>query len=279
MRKFSVWRQYLVPQHAYTALMGVLAECRISWLKNWCIKTFIKRYNVDMQLAEIENYKEYPTFNAFFTRRLKPGIRPIASGENDIASPVDGCLSQQGNIQEETLLQAKGYFYNLKVLLGNQEDLAAQFINGDFATIYLAPRDYHRIHMPFDGKLRETIFIPGSLFSVNAETTKSVPQLFTRNERLVCIFDTKIGPMAVILVGAMIVGKIVTVWDPKPKTRQIERKKPLSEVFLKKGEELGLFELGSTVIMLFPQGKTTWNSRLIADMPIKMGELLGNEKG
>lgn len=276
MLKFSVLRQYLVPQHTYTDLMGLLAECRIPWLKNLLIKIFINRFQVDMGLATIEDYRDYPTFNAFFIRHLKPHLRPIVDRPLQIACPADGCISQIGKIAGDTLFQAKGFYFNLKALLGGDETLAKTFFNGHFATIYLSPKDYHRVHMPYTGTLRETIYIPGKLFSVNRDTTEAVPALFSRNERLVCIFDTAFGPMAVILVGAMIVGNIVTRWEEKPKSKTIV-KKTFSDVVIQRGEELGYFNVGSTVILLFPENKIAWNSALSAENSVQMGQLLGVE--
>lgn len=272
--KFTVLRQYLVPQHAYTRWMGCLGDCKTPWLKNWAIRTFINKYNVDMSLAVQEDYQSYATFNDFFIRRLKPHLRPIVSTANEIACPSDGVISQMGKINNETIFQAKGYDYSLKSLLGGSESLTESFRDGSFATIYLAPKDYHRVHMPFAGKLRETIYIPGSLFSVNKDTTEAIPNLFTRNERLVCIFDTDIGPMALILVGAMIVGNIVTSWQENPRTSNIELKM-YQDVSLEKGAEAGYFKLGSTVIVLFGENKVTWNPALQAQSKVCMGQLLG----
>lgn len=275
MLKFSVLRQYLIPQHSYTRLMGLLAKCRIPWLKNYLIKIFIDRYQVDMSLAVIEDYKAYPTFNDFFIRHLKPALRPIVQGPNQIACPVDGTISQMGKIDRETLFQAKGFYFNLTQLLGGSEKLSREFMDGSFATIYLAPRDYHRIHMPFPGRLRETIYIPGTLFSVNQETTLAIPNLFSRNERLVCIFDTEIGPMAVILVGAMIVGNIVTAWDDRPKSATIQSK-TYSDVTLLRGAELGYFNVGSTVILLFAENKASFEAALTTEETVRMGQLFGS---
>lgn len=272
--KFKIWRQYLVPQHAYTRLMGRLAECRWPWLKNWMINTFIRRYKVNMQEAVIENPADFPTFNQFFTRHLKPELRPIISGANQIACPVDGYTSQLGQIKRESLFQAKGHDYDLTSLLGGDKTLAEPFINGQFATLYLAPSNYHRIHMPISGSLRETIYVPGTLFSVNQLTAATVPNLFTRNERLVCLFDSEAGPMAIILVGAMIVGKIRTIWDTSPASKVLTRK-TIRNVHLEKGEELGHFELGSTVIMLFGENKVSWKPDLHEEQAVKMGELFG----
>ncbi len=267
--------QYLVPQHAFTRLLGWMCECRWIPLKNWMINTFIHKYNVNMQEAIIENPADYPNFNLFFTRHLKPGLRPIAQGQTQIACPVDGSVSQIGKIYQDAIFQAKGFHYSLLTLLGGADTYAQLFTNGNFATLYLAPKDYHRIHMPLAGSLRETLYIPGSLFSVNPITTATIPNLFARNERLICIFDTEAGPLAMILVGAMLVGSIHTTWDTSPRTPQIT-KKTYSDVKLNKGDELGYFQLGSTVITLFSENKIQWNAAIQAEETIKMGQLLAD---
>jgi phosphatidylserine decarboxylase len=209
--------QNYLPQHLITAIMGRLAGIRKPlWLKNWMINHFIKKYQVDMSAAILEKPQDYPDFNHFFIRQLKPNLRPLAKGENDILSPVDGCLAQIGTIKQNQLLQAKNFYYNLETLLGGDTELAKQFYDGAYATLYLAPRDYHRVHMPLSGSLVKSIYVPGSLFSVNRMTSEIIPNLFSRNERLITVFNTAAGPMAVILVGAMIVGNIQTVWMDKP---------------------------------------------------------------
>jgi phosphatidylserine decarboxylase len=278
MRKFfSVLPQYLVPQHLYTRFFGWLAGLHQPQLKNWMINTFIRRYKVNMQDAEREKPEEYATFNDFFTRRLKLGLRPIANQPGQIACPVDGTISQIGKIEHETLLQAKGFYYNLASLLGNDFQMTTLFENGNFATLYLSPKDYHRIHMPLAGSLRETLYIPGKLFSVNQKTAAAVPQLFSRNERLVCLFDTEIGPMAMILVGAMIVGGIHTIWNDNPKSKMITTQK-FSGITFERGAEMGHFRLGSTVILLFGKDKIAWQQHMQANTTIQMGQLLGTIK-
>jgi phosphatidylserine decarboxylase len=277
MQKFlSVLPQYLVPQHWYTRFFGWLAKRRASCVKNWMINTFIRRYQVDMSAAILEKPEDYPTFNSFFTRYLKPELRPIVQGSNQIACPVDGTVSQLGKIEKNLLLQAKGFYFDLMGLLGGNSETAKPFENGNFATLYLSPKDYHRIHMPLSGNLQETIYIPGKLFSVNQQTAEAVPRLFAKNERLVCLFDTEIGPMAVILVGAMIVGSMHTVWNDNPRTNIISRQTPTS-IQLKRGDELGYFQLGSTVIVLFGENKMTWAPDLNAGTSVKMGQLLGTK--
>jgi phosphatidylserine decarboxylase len=275
-KPFNVLIQYCCPQHLLTKAAGLLAECRWIWFKNWAIKRLIRKYHVNASEALSENLADYATFNSFFTRKLKPELRPIAAGAEQIASPADGCVSQIGNIKEDTLFQAKGFYYSANTLLGGSEERARSFYNGKFATIYLAPKDYHRVHIPLSGTLRETIYIPGELFSVNQYTARAVPNLFARNERLVCLFDTEAGPMAVILVGAMLVGHIETAWPMKPAVgKKISTERYSSPIHLKKGEELGLFKMGSTVIMLFGKDQIAWNPALQENSVVKMGAEIG----
>jgi len=276
---YKVFRQYCIPQHILTRFGGWLSNRRWRWWKNWQINYFINRYQVDIKSALEEDIQAYPTFNSFFTRLLKPEARPIVSGNTQIACPVDGSISQMGHIQDHSLFQAKGFYFNLTELLGGFEKVAALFQEGEFATLYLSPKDYHRVHMPIDGTLRETIFVPGRLFSVNQQTVNSVPALFARNERLICLFDTAIGPIAVILIGAMIVGSINTVWG-----NTIKSKRLLKQVFqdnpihLKKGDELGHFKLGSTVILLFPKNKICWEPSLQEKSTVQMGQLVAESR-
>jgi phosphatidylserine decarboxylase len=275
---FSVQVQKIIPQHLLTEFMGWLAKIRTPWMKNWMIQHFIKKYHVDMSAALVEDPTHYPDFNHFFIRQLKPELRPIANGETTIASPVDGMVAQIGRINKNQLLQAKAFYYNLETLLGEAE-LAQQFHDGSFTTLYLAPRDYHRIHMPLSGRLVKSIYLPGKLFSVNRMTSELIPQLFTRNERLVTIFETAAGPMAVILVGAMIVGNIQTVWMDQPvRSKKTSVTMPEKEISLQKGEELGQFTLGSTVIVLFGKNKTEWMGDLCTGSVIQFGQEMGNIK-
>jgi phosphatidylserine decarboxylase len=273
---FKVLLQYLVPQHLLSSVAGWLSNCRWQWLKTWEINYFINRYAPNLDEAVITNPDAYATFNSFFTRHLKPGARPIAADADAVACPADGGVSQIGVINEDRLLQAKGFEFRLQALLGGNAEHARAFANGSFATIYLAPKDYHRVHMPLTGTLRETIFIPGDLFSVNQNTVQQVPNLFARNERLVCLFDTAIGPMAVILVGAMLVGSIKTVWSNATRTRAInvEDFSGARAITLEKGAELGHFEMGSTAILLFPCGKITWHSELRENTVVRMGTII-----
>ncbi|MBU2886631.1 phosphatidylserine decarboxylase [Gilvimarinus agarilyticus] len=273
--------QYLTPQHLLSRLVGKLAECRLPGLKNLLIKLFAKRYNVDMSQAQIEQLNEYENFNHFFTRALKADARPIDADTNSIVFPADGSVSQLGDIQDGRIFQAKGQMYSTLELLGGSEALAAQFDQGKFATIYLSPRDYHRVHMPLGGKLRQMITVPGELFSVNEATAATVPRLFARNERVVCLFDTDAGPMALILVGAMIVAGIETVWagTQAPLRRRVSTSHygdaALSGVQLNKGEEMGRFKLGSTAIVLFGKDCVDWEAALEAGSATVMGEKLG----
>jgi phosphatidylserine decarboxylase len=272
--------QHLLPHHLLSRLIGCLAECRISWLKNPLINWFAKQYQVNMSEAQVEDLNAYAHFNDFFTRALKDGARPLDSTPGAILSPADGAISQLGKIDQGRVFQAKGHSFSVNELLGGDTERAAPFMGGDFATVYLSPKDYHRVHMPLAGTLREMIYVPGRLFSVNQTTAENVPELFARNERVVCLFDTERGPMAVVLVGAMIVASIETVWaglvTPPKRTLKTFRydeaaRKPIT---LEKGAELGRFKLGSTAIVLFGPDQVQWNDALAANSPVQMGQLL-----
>ncbi|MEN0038746.1 MAG: archaetidylserine decarboxylase [Cellvibrio sp.] len=279
--KLFIRLQHLVPQHGLSRAAGWLASTENSFLKNNFISWFVKRYNVDMSLAQEENPLAYACFNDFFTRALKPGARPINSDADSIVCPADGAISQLGPIKDGRIFQAKGQDYTTLELLGGDEALAAEFTDGTFATVYLSPRDYHRVHMPYGGKLRSMVSIPGELFSVNTVTAKNVPRLFARNERAVAIFDTDIGPMAVVLVGAMIVAGIETVWDGQIApfaSRDIATSLyPYQNITLNKGDEMGRFKLGSTAVILFANNKMQWDTNFVAGTPTKMGELMGRK--
>ncbi len=283
MDKIFIFLQYIVPQHLLSRCTGWLANLRHPlWLKNRVIRLFVKQFKVDMSEAAQPDHESYPHFNAFFTRALREGARPIS--EADIVCPADGTVSQLGDICEGRLLQAKNRHYSLEQLLGGDRERAALFHGGRFATIYLSPRDYHRVHMPIAGKLTATCYIPGRLFSVNATTADNVDRLFARNERLVCYFDTAAGPMAVILVGAMIVAGIETVWSgrvaPPPKCPLHKDYAELPAVVeLDKGEEMGRFKLGSTVILLFPENSMAWDETYQAGSRTRLGESLGQIQG
>ncbi len=280
MKSFFIILQYLLPQHALSRIAGWIASTEIHWIKNNFIQWFIKRYDVDMSIAAEPNSEAYKNFNDFFTRELAEGQRPIAEEDSAIACPADGCVSQLGDIKHGQIFQAKGHEYSLTELIGGDEETAKQFINGSFATIYLSPKDYHRVHMPFTGTLQSMTHVPGDLFSVNETTANNVPRLFARNERVVALFETDRGPMAVILVGAMIVASIETVWAgliaPARKQIRTTHYQSTQTITLQKGEEMGRFKLGSTAIVLFGEDAAKWNDNLTAQSPVTMGEKIGD---
>lgn len=278
-RKLFIALQYVTPQRALSRAAGWLAETRIGFIKNPFTRWFVKKYAVNMQEAEQPDCTGYENFNAFFTRALKSDARQIVEAENSLACPADGAVSQLGEIHNGRIFQAKGRDYSLLELVGGDPKVAAQFTGGHFATVYLSPKDYHRVHMPIGGTLRDMIYVPGQLFSVNTVTAESVPRLFSRNERLVCIFDTAVGPMAMVLVGAMIVASIETVWaglvTPHKRRVRHTRYTESQPVHLEKGQEMGRFKLGSTVILLFGANKVRWLESLAAESPVRMGENFG----
>lgn len=272
-----IWLQHLAPQHALSRLAGKLANSRIPWLKDTLIRRFIRAYDVDMDQAE-RPAGDYACFNDFFTRALKPGARPLSDCAEYILCPVDGAISQLGRIKDGRILQAKGQSYTAEELIGGDAALAARFEGGHFITIYLSPSDYHRVHMPLAGTLRETIYIPGDLFSVNTATAAAVHRLFARNERLSCIFDTAQGVVASVMVGAMIVASIETVWSGlvKPHGRQVIRTAytgPQAQR-LEAGAEMGRFLLGSTVVLLFEPGQIEWLDGMKPLDTVRMGQAL-----
>ncbi len=266
--------QKVLPQHKLSRLIGKLAEAKTPWLKNLLINQAIRTYKIDLSIAEREHAEQYTTFNDFFTRSLKPGARPICSQEGAVVSPADGILSQFGAINNGQFIQAKGQNYTASRLLGNDDTLAAEFSDGSFATIYLSPSDYHRVHMPWGGKLLETRYIPGKLFSVNQATANGIPELFARNERLICIFETNRGKIAVILVGAMLVAGIETCWqsDYPPATHAVV-KFSAQAMSLERADELGRFKFGSTVVLLFNES-LNFDKKLTSGDKILMGEAL-----
>lgn len=272
--------QYVLPQHLISRITLQLTRCTAPWLKNALIGWFIKRFNVDMSQAQNPDPTRYATFNEFFTRPLRSGVRPVVSGANDIACPVDGAVSQIGPIDGDTIFQAKGRDYSLTELLGGDATRAAPFSGGSFATLYLSPRDYHRIHMPLDGTLHEMVYVPGRLFAVNQATVKVIPRVFARNERVVAIFDTATGPMAMVLVGAINVGCIETLWHGvvTPPTQPDIATWKYSDMPFTRGAEMGRFNMGSTVIVLFGPGAMTWASEVQAGSAVNMGQLLGLKK-
>ena len=267
--------QYIIPKRALNAYAQFMANIHIPVIKNRLIRNFIKDYNVNMSEALQESVENYACFNDFFIRHLKPGVRPIADA--GIVSPVDGAISEIGSITAGKILQAKGQDYTVGELLACDEGLSSQFNNGHFATLYLSPKDYHRVHMPIEATLKEMIYVPGKLFSVQPTTARVVPKLFARNERLVVFFDTPIGLMAMVLVGAMVVGAIGTSWhgDIRRGRKPVHFDYHEANVVLKKAAEMGYFKLGSTVILLFADNQQMqWNGDLHAGDSIRMGEVL-----
>jgi phosphatidylserine decarboxylase len=270
--------QYVLPKVALTANAGRLANIQGGPLTTRFIEWFVRRYGVNMQEAANPDMASYASFNEFFSRPLKAGARPLA--QSDWVSPVDGAISQFGAIQADQIFQAKGHQYTTRALVGGDAALAAQFQDGHFATLYLSPKDYHRIHMPCAGRLTRMIYVPGELFSVNPATARGVPGLFARNERVVCVFDTPYGPMVLTLVGATIVGSMATTWHGivnPPRTRKVrEWRYEGQAIDFKQGDEMGRFLLGSTVVMLFPKGGMRFNPNWQATGGILMGEAMAS---
>ena len=276
MTRLWVWIQYLLPQHGLSRLVLAATRVRTPWFKNLTIRGFLKLYRVAMDEAVETDPYRYGSFNEFFTRALKEGARPIARDERAIVSPADGCISEAGNIDGDRLLQAKGRHYRLAELLAAQP-WAGRFEGGSFATIYLAPFNYHRVHMPLRGELKETVYVPGRLFSVNSATAQQVPQLFARNERILTLFDTAYGQMALVMVGALNVGSMATVWagDITPAARRVITRLPAEPVILEKGAEMGRFNMGSTVILLFEPNRVHWHPHLAAGREVRLRQFLG----
>ncbi len=272
--------QYILPHHFLSVLMSKFTHCEVSWWKNWMIKQIIARYGVNMQEAACEDITQFKSFNAFFTRELKPGLRLIDSASNSIACPADGAISQIGRIENGQIFQAKGHHFSAIELLGGDENRAAPFLNGQFTTIYLSPKDYHRLHMPFTGTLTEMVHVPGRLFSVNTITAETVPRLFARNERVVCLYDTEIGPMALVLVGAIFVSSIETTWHgivTPPTQSEIRNWRYEDQALtLQKGDEMGRFNMGSTIIVLFGENAVQWNDDLISGQTVQLGQSLAH---
>jgi phosphatidylserine decarboxylase len=279
LEKLFVLLQYPLPQHGLSRLMGRLTHCRNPLFKNFFIRSIIKAYGVNMDEAAHSDIGSYPCFNDFFTRELKPGVRPIATTPGTLVSPADGYMSQFGPVDQGRLIQAKGRDYALVDLLGGDPARATAFEGGSFATIYLSPKDYHRLHMPLAGRLREMLHIPGQLFSVNNATAEGVPNLFARNERVVALFDTEAGPMALILVGAIFVASIETVWQgeitPPTATGIQYWTYPEGSIELARGAEMGRFNMGSTIIVLFGPAAVEWQSGLAPGGVMRMGEVMG----
>ncbi len=276
--RLAVLPQYLIPKQALTVLAGKLAGAEAGGLTTGIIRWFVGRYGVNMAEAANPDIASYASFNEFFTRPLRDGARPLAAA--DFICPVDGAISQFGAIERDQIFQAKGHSYSTTALVGGDRELAARFENGSFATLYLSPRDYHRIHMPCDGRLMRMIHVPGALFSVNPTTARGVPGLFARNERVVCVFDSPHGPFVLTLVGATIVGSMATVWHglvnpPRPGHLR-EWNYADQQIALRQGDEMGRFLLGSTVVMLFPKGAVKFNPDWAPVQAIRLGEAMGS---
>jgi phosphatidylserine decarboxylase len=276
--RFAVLPQYLLPKRGLTVLMGRGASRAGGATTTAVIRWFIRRYGVDMSEAADPDPAHYRTFNEFFTRALKPGVRPLAQA--DFVCPVDGAISQFGALEGNRLLQAKGHHYTAQALVGGDAALAAHFDGGHFATLYLSPKDYHRIHMPCSARLTRMVHVPGDLFSVNPVTARAVPGLFARNERVVCVFDTAFGPFVLALVGATIVGSMATVWhgvvNPPRSSRLREWRYDDAPVELKQGDEMGRFLLGSTVVMLWPRGPLRFNAGWAPGGAVRLGQVMAD---
>ncbi len=277
--RLAVLPQYFLPKQLITVLAGKFANARAGWLTTAVIRWFVEHYAVNMQEAAEPDIEKYPSFNDFFTRALRSDARQLAIA--DFVCPVDGAISQFGAIQSGQIFQAKNHTYSTRALLGGDESLAARFEDGSFATLYLSPKDYHRIHMPCDGHLQRMTYVPGALFSVNPTTARGVPGLFARNERVICEFTSDYGTFVLVLVGATIVGSMSTVWHGvvnPPRSRTIRTwQYSEKEIMLKKGEEMGRFLLGSTVVLLFPQDTLRFNPDWSSLLEVKMGEPMGTK--
>jgi len=281
MMNWKIALVYIAPQHTFSRFSGWLSRRRVRWFKLFSIRWFINTYGVNVAEAAVTDLDAYPTFNDFFIRKLRAGARPIVDAPNAIASPVDANVSEFGTIEQGKLIQAKGHDYTLAELVADST-LTQQFAGGSYCTLYLAPQHYHRVHIPITGQLKQMIYVPGRLFSVNQQSAQQVERLFARNERVICEFSTELGPMIVILVGACQVGNMCTSWHGQvaPNTnRQIQRWDYSGKnITLKRGEEIGYFTLGSTVIVLFPANKMQWDKKLRTGKEIRLGEQLGSLK-
>ena len=279
LNRLKVLPQYVLPKQLLTNLAGRYASQARGSTTTSVIRWFVKKYQVNMAEALNPDISSYATFNDFFTRALKPGVRPLA--EVELICPVDGAISQFGDIKQDQIFQAKGHSYSTTALVGGDSTLATKFQNGSFATLYLSPKDYHRIHMPCDGTLKRMIYVPGDLFSVNPTTARGVPGLFARNERVVCVFDTAQGSFVLVLVGATIVGSMATVWHGQinpPRSANVREWRYDDELIsLKQGDEMGRFMLGSTVVMLFPESRSktmAFNPAWTAGGAIRLGQAM-----
>lgn len=274
------WPLYPLPHHAVSRLTYRLTRVETAWFKNLFIRWFADHYQVNWSEARLPRAEDYRHFNEFFTRPLRDGARPIEGDETTVVCPADGHISQLGDIHRDAVFQAKGHEFSATELLGGDPGRAEPFQDGRFITVYLSPRDYHRVHMPLAGKLRETVYVPGRLFSVAPHTTRTIPNLFARNERLAAIFDTDAGPMAMVLVGAINVAAIETVWSglvtpPQRDSVEVTDYRE-SGVELERGAEMGRFNMGSTVILLFGKNHVQWLDQLRAEQPVKMGRQIGS---
>jgi phosphatidylserine decarboxylase len=278
--RLAVLPQYLLPKGALTRFAGRVAGAKGGAVTTRLIRWFVGRYGVDMAEALDPEIAHYASFNDFFTRALRPGARPLAKA--DYVCPVDGRISQFGAIDDDQIFQAKGHNFTTTALVGGDAQLAAQFRHGSFANLYLSPKDYHRIHMPCDGRLTRMIYVPGELFSVNPTTARGIPGLFARNERVVCVFDGAHGPFVMTLVGATIVGSMATVWhgvvNPPRAPSLCEWSYQDQDITLKQGEEMGRFLLGSTVVMLFPKDTLAFNPAWRPSGPVRLGETMADLK-
>ncbi len=276
----KAYPQYLMPGHLISRITHKMMRIETPWFKNGMIRALSAIFDIDMSDAQLKKPEDFVSFNDFFTRALKPESRPVDAAENSIVSPVDGAISQITRIDEGNLIQAKGHQYSVSELLGGDEQQAEKYSTGSFTTIYLSPRDYHRIHIPVSGTLTEMVHVPGRLFSVNPATTRTIPRLFARNERVVAHFDTAMGPLAVVMVGAINVGSVETVWAGEvtpPAGKSIGRwhYEGKDALQFEKGDEIGRFNMGSTVILLFGNSAVQWLDGLKGETRLKMGQKIG----
>ena len=274
----KTWPLFLLPQHFLSSLIHRFMRIKSTGFKNFQINQFIKLFNVNMSEAEKQNSTDFIDFNHFFTRELKSTARIDNTAKDELCCPVDGAISELGDIKNDQLFQAKGHYFNLSDLLAGNKELTDTFKNGKFATIYLSPRDYHRIHMPIDGELIKMLHVPGDLFGVNKASVKTIPRLFARNERVISLFDTPAGSMALIQVGAIFVSSIETVWQgvvTPPRRKQVQNWQYNNASKLSKAQEMGRFNMGSTVVLLFTENSISWAQDLRAEKPVQMGQLLG----
>lgn len=275
LKTFSVYFQYLLPKHLISIIVGRIANSKKKYIKNLFIKSFIKLYSVKMAEAVQKDPERYDSFNDFFTREIDFSKRHRIFDDQALVSPVDGEIAQIGTIHRNTLVKAKDFYFNLEALLANDANLAPTFDGGSFITLYLAPHDYHRVHMPVSGTLSQSVFVPGALFSVNRLSSKLIPHIYSRNERVITVFETRHGKVAIILIGALIVGSIKMIWQNQPFRLNRVKHEDAMSISLSQGDELGQFLLGSTVLILGEPGKLHWQAGLQAGNPTQVGQLLG----